>query len=196
MKKQLFCFGFLILFLISVSTSKAQEIKQPLSGAEPKTVSEARSISLINTALSVGGGVTSVALFDDPTVQKIGAYVTVYGILMGPSTGNFYAEDYPRGVVGIGARAIGAILMVDATREVFGNQFGDALNVDTKKVSLTDTKMLIGEAFILAGLVYNLISLKNSVDEFNAGKQNIAINVNSESINNNVAPVLTAQINF
>lgn len=196
MKKQFWFSVFSLIFFICSFSGYAQNIRQPLSGNQPKTVSEARSISLINTAISVGAGLTSVAAFDDPTVQKVGAYVTVYGILMGPATGNFYAEDYPRGVTGMGARAIGAILMVDATREIFGNRFADALNVDKKEVSLTDTKMLVGEAFMVAGLIYNLISLKNSVDEFNAGKQNISVNVKPKTVNDRVAPVLTTRINF
>lgn len=196
MKRALFVGSLLIIFLGYTIPGYAQDINQGMNSGSTKTVSEARSISLINTVLSIGAGITSVAAFDNPTVKKVGAYTTIYGILMGPSTGHFYAEDYPRGAVGIGARAIGSILMVDATREVFGNEYGDVLNVDNKEVSLTDTKMLIGEAFLLAGLVYNMISLKSSVDEYNAAHQNMTVNVTSEHVNNTVAPVLTARFNF
>lgn len=195
MKRTLIVSGFLIFFLGASFSGYSQQVNSSLNNST-KTVSEARSISLINTVLSVGAGLTSVAVFENPTVKKVGAYTTIYGILLGPSTGNFYAEDYPRGAVGLGARAIGSILMVDATREVLGNEFGDVLNIDDKEVSLNDTKVLVGGSFVLAGFIYNLISLNRSVDEYNSANQNMTVNVNSELINNEVTPVLTARINF
>lgn len=199
MKKYLISCGFLFLFSIwslPVFAQNEVRINRPYSDQNTKTVAQARSIALTNTALSIGAGIASVAFIDNNTVQKAGAFLTVYGIVLAPSTGNFYVEDYPRGVIGMGARAVGTYLMVDATREVFGDTFANTFDVDTKKVSLTDTKMLVGEGLILAGLIYNLISLKSSVQEYNSNSQNFTLNVNSAVIDDNITPVLTASFNF
>lgn len=187
-----------LLFGISFSADAQSEvsINRPFASDQQKTVSKARSIALMNTVLSIGTGVTAVALFDDNTVQKTGSYLALYGIVAGASTGNFYAEDYPRGVIGMGARVVGAILMVDATREVFGHRFANTLNLDNEEVSLTDTKMLIGGGFILAGFIYNMISLNASVREYNSGGRNISINITPAVYDDKVTPMLTASLRF
>jgi hypothetical protein len=189
---------FCLLFGITFSADAQSEvsINRPFGNDQRKTVSKARSISLTNTALSIGAGVTTVALFDNNTIQKAGAYLALYGVVAGASTGNFYAEDYPRGVIGMGARAVGTLLMVDATREVFGQRFANTLDVDNEEVSLTDTKMLIGEGLILAGFIYNIISLSASVKEYNSGGRNFSINITPAIVNDEVAPVLTASLRF
>ncbi|WP_440998983.1 hypothetical protein [Fodinibius sp. SL11] len=187
-----------LLFGISSAAYPQSEvsINRPFAGDQQKTVSKARSIALTNTVLSIGTGVTAVALFDNNTIQKTGAYLTLYGLVVGTSTGNFYAEDYPRGVIGMGARAVGTLLMVDATREVFGHRFANTLNVDNEKVSLTDTKMLIGEGLLLAGFIYNMISLNASVEQYNTGGRNFSVNVRPTVVDDKVAPVLTASLRF
>lgn len=189
---------FCLLFGISsVAYSQSEvSINSPYASGQQKTASKARSIALTNTVLSIGSGISAVAFFDNNTIQKTGAYLTLYGIVAGASTGNFYAKDYPRGVIGMGARAVGTILMVDATREVFGHRFANTLNVDNKKVSLTDTKMLIGEGLILAGFIYNMISLNTSVQEYNSGGRSFAVNVAPTVVDDKVAPALTASFRF
>ncbi|WP_445666064.1 hypothetical protein [Fodinibius sp. AD559] len=189
---------FCLLFGISFSADAQSEvsINRPYASDQQKTVSKARSIALTNTVLSIGTGVTAVALFDNNTIQKAGAYLTLYGIVAGASTGNFYAEDYPRGVIGMGARTVGTLLMIDATREVFGHRFANSLNIDNEEVSLTDTKMLIGEGLILAGFIYNIVSLNASVKEYNSGGRNFSINVTPAVVDDKVAPVLTASLRF
>jgi hypothetical protein len=187
----------LLFGISSVGYSQSEvDINRPFTSGQQKTISKARSIALTNTVISIGTGVTAVALFDNNTIQKTGAYLTLYGIVAGASTGNFYAEDYPRGVIGMGARTVGALLMIDATREVFGHRFANTLNVDNEKVSLIDTKMLIGEGLILAGFIYNIISLNASVEEYNSGGRNFSINVTPAVVDDKVAPVLTASLRF
>lgn len=189
---------FCLLFGITFSADAQSEvsINSPFVSGQQKTVSKARSIALTNTVVSIGSGVAAVALFDNNTIQKTGAYLTLYGIVAGASTGNFYAEDYPRGVIGMGARAVGTILMLDGTREVFGQRFSNTLGVDNEEVSLTDTKMLIGEGLILAGFIYNMISLNASVKEHNSGGRNFSINITPAVVDDEVAPVLTASLRF
>lgn len=50
--------------------------------------------------------------------------------------------------------------------------------------------MIAGEAFIRAGFLYNMLTLTPSVDEFNAGKQNIALNVKPAVVNEKVMPIV------
>ena len=161
-----------------------------------KSVSKARSIALSNTALAIGAGAATVATFENNTIETIGVILGIYGIVMGPSTGNFYANDQPRGVIGMGIRTAGSFLVIDATREVFGDQFANTLKVDDQKVSVTDTKILRGGTLLLAGTVYNILSVKSSVEEYNQQKGRLGMKMNSVEINNKIAPVLTAQINL
>jgi hypothetical protein len=194
MKKRFF-FICSLLMLISFQGQAQSEIAVNRQEGL-KNASKARTIAISNTALSIGTGAAAVSLFDNNTVEKVGAILGVYGVILAPSTGNFYASDHPRGVIGMGARAVGAYLMVDATNEIFGRDFADALGVDNKSVSLTDTKILIGEALVIGSMIYNILSTKASVEEFNERKQNFAVNVTPFVINEKVAPVLTASIRF
>ena len=197
MKKRLLVFVFLSL-LISLPLQLVGQDNVNINVGENglKSVSKARSIALSNTALAIGTGVATVAIFNNNTIETTGALLGVYGIWMGPSTGNFYANDYPRGMIGMAARVAGSFLMIDATKEIFGNQFANTLKVDDRKVSFSDTKTLIGGALILAGTAYNILSLRASVDEYNQSMGQFGMNMNSVQINGNIAPVLTARINL
>jgi len=195
------CSPYLIclLFLFgspSITFSQDVTINRSRGGENLKSASKARSIALTNTALSIGTGIGMVALFENNTAKTIGGILGLYGVIIGPSTGNFYANDYPRGFAGAGVRVIGAFLMADGTSELFGREFADALGVDDRDVSLTDTKILIGEALILGSMIYNILSVDKSVAEYNNSSRRFAINVKSTVINDTVAPVLTANINF
>lgn len=198
MKKQILGV-FLILFAGNTVHVQAQgnvEINRPMSDDELKSVSEARNIALTNTLMPLATGLGTVALFENNTIQTVGAVMAVYGIIMGPSTGNFYAQDYGRGAAGLAARSVGAYLMVNATSEIFGRTFANSLNVDNKSVSLTDTKMIIGEVLILGGTVYNLLSAKTSVEQYNSGTQRFALRVTPSIVGDQVTPMLTARINL
>lgn len=169
------------------------------SRMETKTVQQARGLAVTNTLMPVAVGVGSVALFENNTVQTIGAAMAVYGLVVGPSTGNMYANDYTRGAMGVLARAAGGYLMADATSEIFGRSFADALNVDNEDVTLTDTKILIGEALIIGSIIYNILSVRNSVEEYNAAHgQRIRISVEPSEgpFSNNFTPVLSGKFYF
>ena len=161
-----------------------------------KTVSEARSLSATNTLMPIGVGIASVALINNNSVQTVGAAMVVYGIIMGPSSGNFYAVDYPRGSIGAAARLIGGYLMKNATSEIFGHRFANSLQFDDKNVSLTDTKILLGEGLVVGSMIYNFITAKKSVEEYNKGKKRFSLNVSPSSVGKKVAPLLTARFNF
>lgn len=199
MQKKYLYFGlFFALMNVSLLANAQSDVQvsRQLGNDNLKNVSQARFIALSNTALSVATGLAAVNLFENNTVQTAGAWLGAYGVIMGPATGNMYAQDYPRAFIGVAARAAGSYLMIDATREIFGNKFADQFNVDKKEVSLTDTKILIGQALILGGFVYNVLSSKQSVEEFNAGNKQLGLNVTPTVIDDKVAPTLTATFNF
>lgn len=195
MKKISFLSLLGLLLLIS-SQLRAQSEISISARDDLKNASKARTIALSNTMLSTGTGVAAVHLFDNNTIETTGAILGVYGVIVAPSTGNFYAEDFPRGAIGMGVRTVGSYLMVDATSEIFGREFADALGVDNKEVSLTDTKILIGEALILGSMIYNVISTKASVDEYNQQNNRFGLNITPAVIDDKIAPTLTASFRF
>lgn len=196
MKKRWLIATVVVLGVYSYPLAQSTVNVQTQAGAdEMKSTVQGRSIALTNTLMSVATGVATVSIFENSTVQTTGAILAVYGIVMGPSTGNFYAEDYGRGLMGAAGRAAGVYLMADATQEIFGRTFADALQVDEKEVSLTDTRLLIGEVLTVASVIYNLTSINNSVEEYNS-KRGFSMNMASVTIDNQITPVLTARLNF
>lgn len=199
MKNRLLYSGLCSLFLllaVTLHSSAQSNISVQVGGDELKSASKARTIALTNTLSPVGVGLGSVALFENNTIQTVGAALAVYGLVVGPSTGNFYAEDYKRGAFGMLVRGTGLFLMVDATREIFGNEFADALKIDDQKVSLTDTKILIGEVLVLGSIAYNILSTQASVEEYNNRNARFGLRIDSRQINDQLAPVLTATYRF
>ncbi|HKK47358.1 MAG TPA: hypothetical protein VJ964_17650 [Balneolaceae bacterium] len=198
MKKPLTFYGLLFLLLGITLQSKAQsEISVNTGGNErPKTVSEGRTLALSNTIMPLGVGMGTVAFVNNNTVRSIGAAMAVYGIVAGASTGNFYANDYARGGLGMAVRLVGAYLMKNATSEIFGHRFANALNIDNKDVSLGDTKILIGAGLVVGSMIYNFMSVNKSVQEYNNSKKRFTLNVSPAAVSNKVSPLLTARLNF
>ncbi|WP_171032805.1 hypothetical protein [Fodinibius saliphilus] len=185
---------FTLLFVcIGLPLQAQNDITVEVGDEDAKSISKARSIGYTNTVSPIALGIGTVAITENNTLETAGAALAVYGLIVGPSTANFHVEDYKRGGLGVAIRGVGAFLMADATREIFGNDFADALTIDDKEVSLTDTKILIGEVLILGSIVYNIVSAKASVREYNK-QSRFSFKINSEQINNKIAPMLTAQL--
>lgn len=166
-----------------------------------KSKAEAMQLSFINTVMPVAAGIATAGLFENHTVKKIGASMVVYGLLSGPSTGNFYASDYLRGSLGILTRVGSGILLTGVTREVFGRNVSDPLGWDNDhRVSFTDTKILVGTALFAGSMIYNVFSSKSSVEEYNArfsmggGFSQLRVPVAQGEVRH--VPVVTAKIAF
>lgn len=153
----------LLLFLISVS---AYAQGPGFRGAQ-KSEGEALRLAVTNTLMPIAVGIGAAHLFDGGVLEKSGV-LAIYGIVVGPSTGNFYASDYARGGIGMLARLGGAYLMKDAAREVLGDEVIDPLGFDEEEAELGDAKVLIGSGLILVSTVYNIITAPKSVREYNA----------------------------
>jgi hypothetical protein len=161
-----------------------------------KNVSEARNRALTNTILPIITGITAANVIENNTVQTLGSALAIYGLVMGPSGGNFYAEDYLRGGLGVAARAgVGYFLLLDATRELMGRKVAESMTWDNKDVELTDTKVLIGTGVLLGTIVYNVISSKASVNEFNRSK-GYQVELSGEQVGRDMYPVLSAKVRF
>lgn len=161
-----------------------------------KNVSEARNRALTGTMIPLITGVAATKLFKSETMQTVGASLAVYGLVMGPSTGNYYAEDYMRGTLGAVVRAgVGYYLLLDATRELMGKQVSESLGWDDKDVELTDTRVLIGAGVFLGSMIYNVISSKQSVDEYN-GSMGYGMRLDGENVGGKTVPVVTARFAF
>lgn len=189
---------WLLLLLFIYPALPAEVSAQPEIGPSRymKSVSEARNRALTNTVLPLVSGLSAVKLFRDNRVQTVGATLAIYGLVMGPSGGNFYAEDYLRGGLGVVARAgIGYFLLLDATRELMGKDVAESMTWDNKDVELTDTRVLIGATAFLGTMVYNVLSSKASVNEFNNSK-GYTVQLSGEKVGEEVFPVLSAKVSF
>lgn len=166
-----------------------------------KSVSEARQLSFINTAFPLGLGLATAGLFEHHTVKKIGSSMVIYGLVVGPSIGNFYANDYLRGALGLATRVGSGILLTDFTREAFGSNVSDPLGWDSEgDVKFTDTRILVGSVLFAGSMVYSIWSSKSSVEEYNA-QFNMAMTVQPvpstvPDHGANSVPMLTATIHF
>lgn len=186
------------VFFLCTSVAFAQsevEVSRTINSEALKSVSKARNIAAINTLMPMGTGLAAVSLFDDPIIQRAGAITTIYGLMVGPATGHFYASDYKRGLIGIAGRALGGFLMIEATRKIFGNNFGDALDTDKSEVSLSDRDILTGELLIIGSIIYNFWQVQTSVQEYNSqGIRNMQVSL--EAVKGRTVPVLTARFNL
>ncbi len=183
---------FLFPWLVTVASA------QPELGRSRylKNVSEARNRALTNTILPIVTGITAANVIENNTIQTLGSALAIYGLVMGPSGGNFYAEDYLRGGLGVAARAgVGYFMLLDATRELMGKEVAESMTWDNKDVKLTDTKVLIGTGVLLGTIVYNIISSKASVNEFNSSK-GYQVELSGEKVGKNIYPVLSAKVGF
>lgn len=157
---------------------------------------EARSRAVTATVLPVITGISATKFFKNKTLKTVGASLAIYGLVMGPSAGNFYAEDYLRGGLGVAARAgIGYFMLLDATRELMGKDVAESVGWDHKDVELTDTRVLIGAGVFLGSMIYNVLSSKASAREYNQAR-GYSLNISGEQIGDSVAPVLTASFSF
>lgn len=192
-----FCKYFLVTVFVFTWLSNSARAQPELGRSRYlKNVSEARNRALTNTFLPIVTGITAAKIFENNTVQTLGSALAIYGLVMGPSSGNFYAEDYLRGGLGVAARAgIGYFMLLDATRELMGKEVAKSMTWDNEDVKLTDTKILIGTGVFVGTIVYNIITSKASVNEFNRSK-GYQVELTGEQVGKNVYPVLSARVRF
>ncbi|MBN2731395.1 MAG: hypothetical protein JXR26_03090 [Balneolaceae bacterium] len=186
---------FIGLTLTLLSITSPLQAQSRFQSQHLKNVDDARRKAVAGTLLPVAVGIGAATFIESKTVETTGSMLAIYGLMMGPSAGNFYAKDYLRGMLGVAARVGGGFLILDATRELAGDDVADAVGWDDESVSLTDTKILIGSGLILGSAVYNIISAKASVNRYNE-KQGYVIGMVPGIRKGKVFPMITASVRF
>lgn len=183
--------SLVVLFLLPVTGQGQSRFKSRYL----KYVDEARTQAIAGTLIPIATGMSTTLLFDNDTIETTGSLMAVYGLVIGPSMGNFYARDYLRGMLGVAARLGGGYLMLDATRELAGDDVADALGWDHSSVKFTDTKILIGAGLILGSAIYNIVSSKASVHRYNK-KKGYILGVVPGVFDDTIVPMITASVQF
>lgn len=185
----------LVILLLALAIPLTVQAQSRYQSRHLKSVDEARSKAMYGTIVPVAIGIGTTALLENNTLEKTASFMLVYGLMMGPSFGNLYARDYVRGMLGVAARLGGAYLLMDATRELAGNDIADGLGWDDKEVSLTDTRVLIGGGLIVASAIYNIISAKASVERYNASL-GYEVQVAPSYQGGRLVPMVSASVTF
>ncbi len=193
MKKWKIIAGALLIFIFCIPVFCSAQMS--FRSADIKYVDNARRKAVTGTLFPLAIGIGATYIFDNNIVETTGSWLAVYGLIMGPSAGNFYAKDYWRGFLGVAARLGGGFLIHNATRELVGRDMADVLGWDDKKVSLTGTRILIGGALILGSTLYNIISTKASVEQYNE-RSDYVMKITPVIREGKIMPFITARINF
>ncbi|MFH5831215.1 hypothetical protein [Halalkalibaculum sp. DA384] len=189
-----------VVLALSIFAAASVARAQPETGGfmpdgQVRSENQAVSQALINTIMPIGVGYGAVKLFDGNTAETLGASLAIYGLVVGPSSGNFYANDYLRGGLGALTRLGAAFLLQDATSEVFGREFADALGVDNSSVSFSETNIVVGSTLMVGTIAYNIITAPVSVREYNR-EMGYTMEIQSLPGTGRAAPVITARIHL
>lgn len=185
-----------LLLITSISATGMAQRVNSVQQQEKKSESEAWRQSIINTIMPVAIGYATARYVHSNFLRKVGGGLAVYGLIVGPSTGNFYANDGQRGMMGMLTRAAAGYVMKDATREILSSYIADPLGWDKKEVSLTSTRNLIAGSIFVASMVYNVISTRQSVKSYNRSYAGVKLNVQPSYDPLTDTPLLTARITF
>lgn len=159
MPKKCLSLALVLLFLIP-SMSKAKSMFEESFEREQKELkreSQALAISLAATVTPIllGGALSS------GDTEEFGLTIGLAGLVLGPSTGHFYAGQTGRGLTGIGIRAAivvgGAYLVSSATEEQdpFSRGFGVAVGI-----------MAVSAVALVHG-IYDIFTTPSSVRKYN-----------------------------
>ena len=140
----------------------------------PRSSKKAVTKALLNTVLPTAAAFTllsQVNIFDDSDSFLLitGGLLGFYGLIIGPSTGNLYANDLPRGLGGIAFRG----LMVFGTRD--GNND------------------MLSRLLFVGSIVYNIASAPASVNMYNR-KNHLSVTPTLDL--KTASPLLAIKYNF
>ena len=122
--------------------------------------------ALVHTFLPLGAGIALMTAGDSNVegLQLITSLTLItYGGLVGPSMGNFYAEDYVTGGVGIAMRIAGTLMVGSAIGQAmaFGN------DDDAEGSTPGQTMGTVGVLMVLGSAAYNIFTSAASADAYN-----------------------------
>ena len=176
------------------------DIRSDNTDRTPKSPKVALRKAFLHTGVPLAAGIilNDPEIVKDNLVNTAGALMIGYGLVYGPSKGNFYANDFERGMTGIGIRLGSAGLMLAYTTFIYTQTL---INFSGEKNGKGETGYYIMSGVsILAftgSTIYNLASAKKSAREYNE-KYDLDLSFNLERLPyiNKSTPVLTVRINF
>ena len=124
-----------------------------------KDPTKAFLLSLGHSALPILAG---YYLTDHDKYSAIGSGCLIYGMLVGPSAGSFYAEDVQSGVIGLGLRLGGTALFMKGVSEAFDGGFLDDDDGNDGGAAMTGGLILYS-----VGALYSFIAAPLSAHEYN-----------------------------
>lgn len=154
-----------ILVAAFLADTGAAEVQ---SGQDPeafgKTLRGAYVAALAGTLLPVGMGAVLVSAGDDE-VAGAGGVLLAGGILLGPSTGQFYAGSIGHGLLSTGVRTLGAVLLLSGainrmpSMSCLEREPGEAPCEPKNGLGLA----ILGGATFLGGAIYSLVETRFAV---------------------------------
>ncbi len=162
------------LWAMPADSSRSVIIKRGLNASYPqmnrktslhskKNATEAFLWSAGHTVLPVVAGGYILNKLD--TYETAGSFAVGYGFLIGPSMGNFYAQDFGRGLLGVGIRTAGTALFYSGVADALQDDWFD----DEGNDSRGDGGAKITGGFIIytIGALYSIFTLPQSVHDYN-----------------------------
>ncbi len=158
--------------------------------------------SLWHTLAPVASAFVISRLTEGNTIEAPVAALLGYGLMVGPSMGNLYAEDWSRGINGFVFRGLGVGAVILA------GSLGDDV-IDYTPIGgydrhdwhdpLTESEFvrLVGTAIYIGGVLYNFLTLNRSVDEYSHDlKKGVRIEVSPSYDIKTGTPLLSTHIRF
>lgn len=188
--------SILVILLVASQSLVYSQGSLQIQSQSRKSEEEALKKAVVNTVIPIGVGYGVTRVFDNKTIRTLGASLSIYGMVLGPSYGNFYSGDFVRGLVGVAARVGAGVMLKDATREVLGDPAADALGWDDKKVSFSETRIWGGTLLMAGSALYNILSARKSARKFNNKLLQLGADIKQLEGTGLSAPVVSARFNF
>ncbi|KPJ59579.1 MAG: hypothetical protein AMJ46_10725 [Latescibacteria bacterium DG_63] len=134
-------------------------------GNPTKDPEKALHSALVHTMVPIGlGGYLGATTESGP----LGIIAIGYGMVVGPSAGNFYAEDYFRGTLGVGIRLVCWTIVADAIGRQMSHKTGTRRrNYTSAPVTLAALGLAVGST------AWNIATAPDSARKFNARHQRV-----------------------
>ncbi|MDX1637378.1 MAG: hypothetical protein R3281_05385 [Balneolaceae bacterium] len=133
-----------------------------------KSTKKAFTRAALHTLVPVALGYPLFNFTDQVSVSTAGGLMMAYGILLGPSMGNFYADDDERGQLGLNIRAGSAGFLAACSLflvpDMFAGIFGSEDSIDYSGIK---TVTYITGGVVAGSIVFNLATIPHSVNEYN-----------------------------
>lgn len=195
--------GIVISFAASDTASGQLDRSRisPLQPAQFELKSEKTALhrSLWHTLSPLASGFLIGGILGEDAVVPAASLFT-YGLMIGPSTGNIYANDWKRGFNGFLFRALGIGAMI-MSKTYSGEHLDGGARPNSygsgSSLQATDVVLVAGIAIFSGGILYNFVTTDQSVREYNKRvRQGIGVRLAPSIDRKTGTTLLTARITF